>query len=212
MKRGRFITFEGGEGAGKSTQTARLTQALRARGHPVLATREPGGTPGAERVRALILQEDGHDWDPVSEALLHFAARREHVEKTIRPALESGTWVISDRFADSTLAYQGYGAGGAIQTIRTIESACLGGFRPELSVILDLEAAAGLKRARARSPDGDRYEKRPLAFHQRLREGFLAIARAAPGRCVVIDAGQDEAATAAAVLEAMDQRLPEAVR
>ncbi len=212
MRPGRFITFEGGEGAGKSTQAAYLARALRARGHAILATREPGGTPGAERIRALMLEDAGYAWDPLSEALMHFAARREHVEKTIRPALAEGRWVISDRFADSTLAYQGYGAGGPIEAIRAIEPATLGAFRPDLTVILDLDAAAGLARARARAPAGDRYEKQPLAFHQRLREGFRAIAKNAPERCVVIDAGRDEAAIAAAVLEAVDRRLPEAVQ
>ena len=212
VKPGRFIAFEGGEGAGKSTQAARLVRALHARGHAVLATREPGGTPGAERVRALVVEEDGYAWDPVSEALLYFAARREHVEKTIRPALAEGTWVISDRFADSTLAYQGYGAGGPIEAIGSIGAAVLGAFQPDLTLILDIEAATGLERARARSPGGDRYERQPLVYHRRLREGFLEIAKNAPERCVVIDARGDEAATAASVLEAVDRRLPEAVR
>ena len=147
-----------------------------------------------------------------SEALLYFAARREHVEKTIRPALAEGVWVISDRFAASTLAYQGYGAGGSTRAIAAIESATLDAFRPDLTVILDLEAAAGLERVRARSPHGDRYEKKPLVFHQRVREGFLQIAKNAPERCVVIDARGDEAATAASILKAVDRRLPEAVR
>ncbi len=212
MRLGRFIAFEGGEGTGKSTQAARLVRALHARGHAILATREPGGTPGAERVRALMIADDGYAWDPISEALLYFAARREHVEKTIRPALAEGVWVISDRFAASTLAYQGYGAGGSTRAIAAIESATLDAFRPDLTVILDLEAAAGLERARARSPHGDRYEKKPLVFHQRLREGFLQIAKNAPERCVVIDARGGEAATAASILKAVDRRLPEAVR
>lgn len=208
MTRGRFITFEGGEGAGKSTQTARLARSLRDRGHEVLTTREPGGTPEAERIRALLLGEGPADWDPRAEALLHYAARRQHVATLIQPALERGTWVISDRFSDSTLAYQGYGSGVPIEFIRAIGAATLEGFQPDLTVIIDIDPVDGFERTRARSPDSDRYERKSLSFHRRLRDGFSEIAALEPERCVVIDGTMDEDRTATAVLATVDERLP----
>ena len=208
MIKGRFITFEGGEGAGKSTQTARLAGTLRARGHEVVTTREPGGTPEAERIRDLLLGEDALDWDPRSEALLHYAARRQHVATLIRPALERGLWVISDRFSDSTMAYQGYGSGVPIDIIRAIAAATLDGLQPDLTMILDIDPAMGIERARARSPESDRYERKSLGFHRRLRQGFREIAALEPARCIVIDATLDEDGTARAVLVAVDERLP----
>ena len=207
---GRFITLEGGEGAGKSTQAVRLAAALRGRGLEVVTTREPGGSPGAEEIRGLLLKggESGEErWSPVTETLLHFAARRDHLERTVWPALERGDWVISDRFADSTIAYQGYGLGFDHDVIIRLYANVVGAFRPDLTLVLDLPAEAGLARARARSA-ADRYEAMDLAFHRRLREGFLDIAAHDPRRCAVIDAAGDEAAVASAILAVVAERLP----
>ena len=187
---GRFITLEGGEGAGKSTQARRLAQALAATGRPVLRTREPGGTPGAERIRDLLL---GHGpWDPVAEAMLHFAARREHVAKVIRPFLAAGGWVVCDRFADSTLAYQG-AQGLPREVWARLAEVALDGFTPDATLVLDMAVEAGMARAAARG-GADRYERMGAAFHARVRTGFLAIAAAEPARCAVVDAaaGPDE--------------------
>jgi len=187
VSRAPFITVEGGEGAGKSTQVRLLAEALQARGLKVLATREPGGAPGAEAIRTLLLHGPDHDWAPMTEALLHTAARAEHVARTIEPALSAGTWVISDRFADSTVAYQGFGMGLGADAVRALTRLVLGGLAPDLTFILDLPAEAGMERAGARGT-ADRYERMEAGFHERLREGFLAIAAAEPGRCVVVDA------------------------
>ncbi|MBE9605951.1 dTMP kinase [Acetobacteraceae bacterium H6797] len=188
---GRFITLEGGEGAGKSTQARRLAEWLSASGLPVLRTREPGGTPGAEAIRELALFRG--PWDPVAEAMLMFAARREHVAKMIRPALKAGIWVVCDRFADSTLAYQGYGLGLDHGVWRRLADLALEGLTPDLTLVLDLPVEAGMARAEARGAN-NRFEMLGTDFHQRVRDGFLAIAEAEPERCAVIDAraGLDE--------------------
>jgi dTMP kinase len=204
MARGYFITLEGGEGAGKSTQARRLAVALAASGVPVLRTREPGGAPGAERIRDLLLSPGS--WDSLTEAMLHFAARREHVVRSIRPMLEAGAWVICDRFADSTLAYQGAGQGLAYETWSRLCDLTLEGLQPDLTLILDLPVAAGLARAAGRSA-ADRYEKLGVDFHARIRAGFQAIARREPTRCVVLDAARDAEAVYAAISETLRQRL-----
>jgi len=185
---GRFITVEGGEGGGKSTQVGLLATALRGRGLEVVATREPGGSPGAEAIRTLLVEGEPGRWDGVSEALLHFAARRDHLRRTVWPALERGAWVISDRFADSTLAYQGYGQGLDPELIGTLYRLSVGRFAPDLTLILDLPVEEGLRRAGRRGGAEDRYERMGTEFHQRLRQGFLGIAAAQPLRCAVIDA------------------------
>jgi dTMP kinase len=185
---GRFITLEGGEGAGKSTQATRLVAALGAAGIGAIATREPGGAPGAEDIRALLVEGEPGRWDPLTEALLHYAARREHVVRTVAPALARGDWVVSDRFADSTMAYQGYGQVLGRAQIEAIASAVLGDFRPDLTLLLDLPAETGLVRAAGRPGAATRYERMGLPFHRRLREAFLDIARREPGRVMVIDA------------------------
>ena len=203
LETGRFITLEGGEGAGKSTQARRLADALAASGRPVLRTREPGGTPGAERIRELLL---GHGpWDPVAEAMLHFAARREHLMKTIRPFLDAGGWVVCDRFADSTLAYQG-AQGLPREVWAQLAAVALGSFAPDATLVLDMAPEAGMARAAARS-GADRYERMGLDFHARVRAGFLAIAAAEPGRCAVVDAaaGPDQVFTGIAA--ALRERL-----
>jgi dTMP kinase len=207
MPRGRFITVEGGEGAGKSTQVALLVAAFERAGIAALATREPGGSPGAEAIRRLLLEGEGGRWDAQSEALLLVAARRDHVARLIEPALARGIWVVSDRFADSTLAYQGYGRGLAPADIAALHRFAFGDFMPDLTVILDLPVAAGLARAAARSPGGDRFERLDPAFHDRLNKGFREIAAAEPGRCVLIDAAGEPQAVHRAVLAAVARRL-----
>lgn len=188
MSTGRFITFEGGEGAGKSTQLKRLAARLQAQGREVVATREPGGSAGAEAIRELVLKGAADRWSPVTETLLMYAARRDHVERVIRPALARGAWVVCDRFADSTRAYQGAAGGTDPALIAALERFILEGTRPDVTLIFDLPVALGLERAHARAGAEMRFESKGHAFHERLREGFLAIARAEPQRCVVIDA------------------------
>ncbi len=209
VRRGRFITVEGGEGAGKSTQAARLAETLERRGIATLVTREPGGTPEAERIRALLLDPGGAGWEASTEVLLYFAGRVENVAKTVEPALAEGRIVICDRFADSTLAYQGYGADVPLASIRAVADAALGGFRPDLTLILDIDPALGLARTRSRPAASDRYESRPLDYHRRVRDGFLEIAADAPARCVVVDAAQPADRVADAVLAAVTARFAE---
>jgi len=187
---GKFITFEGGEGAGKSTQVAMLTAYLEKRGVPAVKTREPGGSPGAEEIRALLLKGGVDRWDGMTEVLLHSAARRDHLVKTVWPALERGDWVVCDRFFDSTMAYQGWGHGIDKDSIAAAIALAAGVFKPDLTVILDLDTAQGLERAKSRGQGQDRYESMTADFHDRLRRGFLAIAAAEPGRCRLIDASQ----------------------
>ena len=188
MAQARFITFEGGEGAGKSTQLKRLVTRLQAAGREVVATREPGGSPGAESIRDLVLNGAADRWSPVTETLLMYAARRDHVERVIRPALARGAWVVCDRFADSTRAYQGAAGGTDSGLIAAMETYILEDTRPDLTLVFDLPVALGLERAVARPGAEMRFESKGLEFHERLRAGFLAIAQAEPGRCVVIDA------------------------
>ena len=187
---GRFITLEGGEGAGKSTQIARLKSFLESRGHAVLATREPGGSPGAEMIRKLLVEGPAERWDGATEALLHFAARREHLRTTIWPGLAKGQWVISDRFADSTIAYQGHGHGMDRKMLERLYEIAVGNFRPDLTLILDLPVETGLARAAARRGAETRYENLPRDFHDRVRAGFLDIATHEPMRCVVVNANR----------------------
>ena len=188
MTQGRFITFEGGEGAGKSTQLKRLVARLGAEGLDVVATREPGGSPGAESIRELVLKGATDRWSPVTETLLMYAARRDHIERVIRPGLARGAWVLCDRFADSTRAYQGAAGGVAPALIAAMETYILEDTRPDLTLIFDLPVAVGLQRAHARAGSEMRFESKGAAFHERLREGFLAIAKSEPQRCAVIDA------------------------
>ena len=204
---GRFITLEGGEGAGKSTQIARLKSWLEGRGRTVVATREPGGSPGAETIRKLLVEGPVERWDGTTEALLHFAARREHLRSTVWPALKRGDWVLSDRFADSTLDYQGYGHGVDRQIFDALYKVAVGDFRPDLTLILDLPIETGLSRAAARRGTETRYESLPRDFHSRVRSGFLEIANQDPKRCVVIDATGSIATVAAAIAAAASERL-----
>ncbi len=207
MTTGYFITFEGGEGAGKSTQIRRLAERLRAGGRDVVLTREPGGSPGAESIRELLLNGETDRWSPLTEALLMNAARRDHIERVIAPALARGAVVLCDRFADSTRAYQG--AGGAVDqtVIAQLEAAVVGDVRPDLTLIFDLPVEEGLRRALSRNGGEERFEAKGAAFHERLRAAYLQIARSEPQRCVVIDATATLDAVEAAVGAAVEPRL-----
>lgn len=204
---GKFITFEGGEGVGKSTQLKRLTAALDAAGKRCIATREPGGAPAAEEIRRLLVEGAVERWQPMSEVLLHNAARIEHLAATVRPALKSGTWVICDRFTDSTLAYQGYGHGVDAATIANLHWLLYKDFKPDLTLILDMDLDQGLNRAGGRADGEDRYERMGRDFHERLRAGFLEIAKAEPGRCAVIDADGDVETVHGRIMAAVCDRL-----
>ncbi len=185
---GRFITFEGGEGAGKSTQIRLLGEALEKAGHSILQTREPGGSPGAEEIRSLLVTGESDRWTGMTEVLLHFAARADHLERVIRPALEAGTWVLCDRFVDSSVAYQGVAQGLGTNVLQDLTQLVVADTMPDLTLILDLPVEEGLARAGSRGDGEDRYEKMGQAFHQTLRQAFLGIAEGAPDRCKVIDA------------------------
>ena len=206
MTRGTFISFEGGEGAGKSTQIRRLAERLKADGADVVLTREPGGSPGAEQIRDLILNGDVDRWSPVTETLLMYASRRDHIERVIRPALERGAIVLCDRFADSTRAYQGAGGEAPIGLIKALEEHVLGGTTPDLTLIFDIPAETGLERALARGGEA-RFESKGLLFHKRLSEAFLEIARREPERCVIIEADDAIDAVWADVWAAVSTRL-----
>ncbi len=204
MPPGRFITLEGGEGAGKTTQTGLLEQALAAKGIPVVRTREPGGSPGSELLRGVLLG-GSVDWSPQAETLLHFAARAEHVAKTIRPAIQSGRWVICDRFYDSTMAYQGFGQGADRAFIA--EQIRLLGLAPDLTLVLDVPDTIAASRLRQRGTDADRYERLDAAFHARVRNGFRTIAAAEPLRCVMLDASADVQTVHTAIMAAVWTRF-----
>lgn len=207
MTQGRFITFEGGEGTGKSTQVARLVERLRARGLEVVQTREPGGSAGAEDIRKIALNGDAGRWSAMTETLLMFAARSDHLERTIRPALEAGRWVVCDRFADSSRAYQGVGGGTPAAFIEALDAAIVGATQPDLTLVFDLPVSIGLERAFGRGLFETRFESKGLEFHERLRRGFLDIAAGHLERCIVIDANGDVDAVEARVWAAIEARL-----
>lgn len=207
MTQGRFITFEGGEGAGKSTQVALLVDRLRARGLDVLRTREPGGSEGAEEIRAIALNGDAGRWSPMTETMLMFAARSDHLDKTIRPALAAGRWVVCDRFADSSRAYQGAGGGTPGEFIESLDAAVVGETQPDLTLIFDLPVEVGLERAFGRGLFETRFESKGVEFHERLRARFLQIADEKSERCVVIDAVGDIETIEARVWAAVEARL-----
>ena len=202
---GRLVTFEGGEGAGKSTQIERLAAALRAAGHDPLVTREPGGTPGAEQVRQLLVEGPPDRWLPLSEALLLLAARYDHVVRRIAPALADGRWVLCDRFMDSTRVYQGVAGAVGEAVIDRLHAIVLGDLRPDLTVILDVPVATGL--GRQGKVGRQRYEQMTKAFHEQVRAGFLALARAEPERCVVVDATRPADAVADEVRDLVARRF-----
>lgn len=206
---GRLVTFEGGEGAGKSTQLARLADWLGALGVEVVRTREPGGTPGAEAVRALLVEGAAGRWLPSTELLLFAAARDDHLRRLVRPALGRGAWVLCDRYTDSTLVYQGAAGGVPADLIALLHREILDAPRPDLTLLLDLSPTDGLRRRAA--VDGEsasgRFEAKGLAFHERVREGFLRLARAEPDRVALIDATPDPGRVAEAVRAAVAARL-----
>jgi len=204
---GKFISFEGGEGSGKSTQVKLLAESLRKSGLNVILTREPGGSPASEEIRDLLVSGAVDRWSPMAEVLLNYAAREMHVKKTIQPALERGDWVITDRFFDSTLAYQGYGGGIDPLRVDAIRKIVLDQFAPDLTLILDLPVEEGLNRAGKRMLENksgeDRFERMERDFHHRLRDGFLTIAAAEPTRCRVIEASGDVTQVAFRVMTAV---------
>ena len=214
-RRSRFITFEGGEGVGKSTQVKRLIAALGRREIPAIRTREPGGTPNAEAVRAFILQGRSEQWGPGAEAVLFAAARLDHVTHLIAPNLKSGRWVISDRFSDSTRAYQGLTGGVDVKLIDALEVLALNGNKPDLTIVLDMDPEIAFRRVLERETEaslaqtGDRFEKEDLDWHKRLREAFLAIARNNADRCVVIPANQAEDALEQEIWDVLLRRFAE---
>lgn len=211
----RFITFEGGEGVGKSTQVKRLLVRLNRGNIEAVRTREPGGTPKAEAIRAFILQGRSEAWGPGAEAILFAAARLDHVNQLIAPSLDSGKWVISDRFHDSTRAYQGLTGGVDDKLIQALETLALNGHQPDVTIVLDMDPEAAFGRVNDRELEqalaetGDRFEKENLDWHRRLREAFLAIARANPERCVVLPAEQNEDALEQEVWDTLVRRFPE---
>lgn len=211
MAAGKFITFEGGEGAGKSTQADLLAERLNESGHETLLTREPGGSARAEEIRDFLLSGHARGYGSLGEALLFFAARDDHLEQTIRPALEAGRWVICDRFSDSTRAYQGAAGGVSPSVLTTLERIVVSDTKPDMTIILDLSPEEGLRRAAgvagkdAETPD--RFEGMDIGFHKALRQAFLDIAEAEPGRCLVLDAMEPASAVAESVWEAVVERL-----
>lgn len=188
--RGKFVTFEGGEGTGKSTQSLLLAEYLRQQKKEVVVTREPGGTEGAELIRALLVSGPTARWSPITEVLLLNAARLDHWQKVIEPALTAGQWVICDRFADSTLAYQGYGHGIDINFLKTLHKNLFGTNKPDITFVFDLDPAIGISRSLQRRTSETRFEQMHLDFHQRMRQGYLAISKEDPVRCHLIDASQ----------------------
>ncbi len=208
MRRGRFISLEGGEGAGKSTQVRRLAEALRARGLEVVETREPGGSPGAEAIRRLLLEGANDRWTLEAEALLFAAGRSDHVAKTIKPALERGAWVLSDRFLDSSIAYQGFAGGLGADRIRQLHSIGSDGFLPDRTFFLTLDAATAAERARARDEAGaDRIGGRDEKYHAAVAQGFRQIAEEEPGRVRELDAHGDAGEVTERLIAALDDLL-----
>lgn len=205
--KGKFITLEGGDGAGKSTQSKMLADFLGSLNKTVVLTREPGGAPGADDIRSLLVTGDPERWDAIGETLLFYAARRNHLRLTIWPAMQAGSWVISDRFADSTMAYQGYGNRLGVDAVARVHEFTVGDFKPDLTFVLDLPAEKGLARTKGRDDDEDRFEKMELEFHMRLRAGFLEMAAAEPDRFVIIDADRPEQDIQAEIREVIRQRF-----
>lgn len=209
VSRGRFITFEGGEGSGKSLQSKRLAGRLHEHGFRVTLTREPGGTPAAEVIRNLLVTGEPGRWTAESEALLFSAARADHLDRLIRPRLAAGDWVICDRFVDSTRVYQGAGGALVAEYVETLAKLVVRKDWPDLTIVLDLDVDLGLARAKARGGAETRFEQFDRAFHERLRRAYQAIAAADPARCALVDGGKDEDAVAVSIWQALTRRFPE---
>lgn len=204
---GKLITFEGGEGCGKSTQINIIYDIFKSTDLPAIKTREPGGSPGAEQIRNMLVKGEAATWDPVAETLLFYAARVDHVNTVIKPALAQGKHVLCDRFCDSTVVYQGIGKGIGEEYVLSLHRQTLGHFMPDLTIILDIDPATGLKRAGGRQNAETRFESMHFDFHQSVRAGFLAIARREPQRCAVVDASLDIQAVQAQIIATINQRL-----
>jgi dTMP kinase len=211
--RGKFITLEGGEGTGKSTQAALLALRLASHKIRVQLTREPGGSPGAEIIRHVLLSGAAKPLGPEAEAMLFAAARDDHVQQTILPALHAGKWVICDRFADSTRVYQGVVGAVDARLIKALERVSIGDLRPDLTLVLDVPAEVGMKRAggRRRGSNPDRFEAEDIGFHEKLRQAYLALADAEKDRCVVVDARAPKKTVAKRIWDAVDARLDPAL-
>lgn len=205
--KGRFITLEGGEGVGKSSQASRIIEALKAAGIDAIATREPGGTKIAEELREMLLYGDEDKWDPISETLLLNAARKHHVDHLIKPALDKGKWVVCDRFLDSTMAYQGYVKGVGRDNVEVIQRITLGDFKPDLTLIIDVQTDATLERVNKRKGKKDRIEANYGKMHRILRGAFLDIAGRDPERCLVIDGGGSLDMVTGRILGAINARF-----
>lgn len=205
--RGRFITFEGGEGAGKSSQVTLLSNWLRSNGIDCVTTREPGGSLNAELIRNLLVAPSEEEWDPIAEALLHFAARRQHVSRTIEPALAEGNWVISDRFADSTAVYQGIALSAGRSLVDELYRLTIAPLRPAMTVIIDVPVEVGMARAVKRGEDPSRYELLDKEFHEAVRRGFQTLAAREPDRCILVDGARDVDRVFADVKDAVCARL-----
>ena len=188
---GKFITIEGCEGTGKSTQIKLLEKNLKKK-IKVKATREPGGSFGAEKIRKLIFDSNNQNWSPMTEALLHISARSDHLEKTIKPNLKKGTWIICDRFRDSTTAYQGYGNGLKLNVLELMQDSIFEKFHADLTIILDMDVIECLKRVKKRKKGKQKYEKMSIAFHKKIRNGFLKIAKENKKRCFILNANDKE--------------------
>lgn len=208
-QRGTFITFEGGEGAGKTTQAEMLCAALETAGHETLLTREPGGTFGAEAIRDLVLEGTHDRWSGMTELLLMYAARMDHVEKLIRPALERGVWVVSDRFADSSLAYQGYARRLGPERVKAVHEAVMDSFEPDLTILFDIDPILAQKRVETRGEDLSRFDAESIEFHKTLRQAFLDIAEDNTARFFTLDAAASRDAVHARILYAITQKHPE---
>lgn len=208
MDPGRFLTLEGGEGAGKTTQQRLILEFLKNRGITAIQSREPGGSQGAEQIRGLLVNGDTERWDGLTETLLFYAARRDHVLRVIEPALKRGDWIVCDRFSDSTRAYQMAGRGVEAALIERIHDIAIGNFRPDLTLLLDLPVQAGLNRALGRGDSENRYENMDRAFHGRLRQAFLDIAAAEPNRCMVVDADRPADQVFESIREILCSRFP----
>ena len=200
---GKFLTFEGGEGAGKTTQAERIKSALEDAGIECVMTREPGGTFGAEAIRDLVLHGAHDRWSGMTELLLMYAARLDHVEKLIKPALERGVWVLCDRFSDSSMAYQGYARGLGREQVQALDDAVMNGFKPDLTIVFDVDPILALKRVKTRGEDLSRFDTEALEFHKKLRAGFLDIAKRNPKRVHTIDAASSRGAITAQIKHIM---------
>jgi len=207
MKRGRFITLEGGEGAGKTTAAAWVEDWLRSHDRPVVRSREPGGTPAAEKVRSLLLDPDTGELEPMTELLLMFAARAENLARIIRPALDRGDDVLCDRFSDASRAYQGGGRRMGIQVVNRLATLVHPDIQPDLTLLLDVPVAIGMQRVASRAGDADRFERLRTDFLERVRAAYLAQARMEPDRIVIIDAGQELEEVRAQIVAALERRL-----